>query len=105
MSSLPQFRESLLEDLKDPKYARVYLAVALEEYEKDKDSKAFLACLKDVADAQGGMTYLSQKTDLNREHLYRIFSSKGNPRLDTIETILYGLGFRLDVKPLEKSFS
>ncbi len=102
MKKLPKFRETLLQDLKDPEYACSYLSIALEEYEKDRDSAAFLMTLRDVAEAQGGISKLAQKINLNRENLYRVLSSKGNPRLNTIETVLHGLGFRLDIQPLQK---
>ncbi len=45
------FEAHHLEFLKDPERARVYLEVALEEYEKDHDSEAFLLALRDVAEA------------------------------------------------------
>ena len=54
MKDLISFRDTLLEDLKDPAYALAYLSIALQEYEKDKDSRAFLTALKDVAEAKGG---------------------------------------------------
>jgi probable addiction module antidote protein len=100
MVSLVNFKETLIEDLKDPHYARTYLSIALETYEKDKDSVSFLTALRDVAEARGGMTQLSRKTNLNRENLYKVLSSKGNPRFSTIETLLHGLGFRLDIQPI-----
>ena len=103
MVELINFKDTLIEDLKDPAYARTYLSVALEEYEKDKDSFAFLTALRDVAEARGGIGRLARKTNLNRENLYKVLSSKGNPRLYTIENILHGMGFRLDVKLLENT--
>lgn len=89
-----------MEDLQNPNYAKIYVSTALEEYQNDKDAKAFLLVLKDVAEAQGGLTQLAKKTKLNRENLYKVFSAKGNPRLSTVETLLHALGFRLDVQPV-----
>lgn len=102
MVKLINFKDSLIEDLKDENYARSYLSVALEAYEKDKDNVAFLTALRDVAEARGGLGKLARKAKLNRENLYKVLSSKGNPRLDTIESLLHGLGFRLDIQPIEK---
>jgi probable addiction module antidote protein len=96
-----KFREVLIEDLKDLKEARAYLEVALEEYERDRDTAAFLMALRHVAEVQGGIGQLAERTKLNREHLYRALSGKGNPRLETLDTILHGLGFRLAIEPLE----
>lgn len=102
MAKLINFKDTLTEDLKNSDYARDYLSIALEEYEKDKDSRAFLTALRDVAEARGGLGQLARKTNLNRENLYKVLSSKGNPRLDTIESLLHGLGYRLDIQPIEK---
>jgi len=101
MNSYRDFRDYHIEKLRDPEEARVYLSVALEEYEKDSDTEAFLLALRDVAEAQGGLTKLAERTRLNRQNLYKVLSEKGNPRLQTVETILHGLGFRLSVEPIK----
>jgi probable addiction module antidote protein len=95
------FREYVKEKLKDPAEAVTYLNTALEEYEKDSDSDAFLLALRTVTEVKGGVAELARKTNLNRQHLYRTLSSKGNPRLNTLETVLHGLGFKLSIVPLE----
>lgn len=95
------FRDYLKEKLKDPAEAVSYLNTALEEYEKDKDTEAFLIALRTVTEVKGGITELAKKTDLNRQHLYRTLSKRGNPRLNTLEAVLHGLGFRLSIVPLE----
>ena len=46
--------------------------------------------LRNVADAQGGMTKCAKKARLNRENLYRILSKKGNPELTRLTPILVG---------------
>ena len=101
MREYRDFRDYHIEKLQNPEEARVYLDVALEEYEKDGDTEAFLLALKDVAEAQGGIGQLAQRTRLNRQNLYKALSGKGNPRLQTVETILHGLGFRLSVEPVK----
>jgi probable addiction module antidote protein len=95
------FREYIKEKLKDPVEAVSYLNTALEEYEKDQDTEAFLLALRTVTEVRGGVSELARKTNLNRQHLYRTLSSKGNPRLNTLESVLHGLGFRLSIIPLE----
>ena len=50
------FREDLLKRLKNPKEAQGYLEAALA----DGDSGLFLEALKDVAEAQGGMTDIAK---------------------------------------------
>lgn len=100
-----KFKEALHEDLKDPLEAKVYLEVALENYEEDKDTEAFLMALRDVADAQGGISKLAQRTHLNRQNLYRALSNQGNPKLETIGAILHGLGFKFSIQSLNQSNS
>jgi probable addiction module antidote protein len=95
-----KFKDILHEDLKDPLEAKAYLEVALENYEEDKDVEAFLMALRDVAEAQGGISKLAKTTHLNRQNLYRALSNRGNPRLETIGTILHGLGFKLAIQSL-----
>lgn len=95
------YKEFLLEQLSDPEEARTYLEIAVEEYEEDGDKEAFLLALRNVAEAQGGIGALAERTRLNREHLYRALSKRGNPRLDTVSRILHGLGFRLSVERAE----
>lgn len=76
----------------------MYLQVAIEEYQEDNDAEALLIALRNIADAQGGMTELARKTHLNRQNLYSILSKKGNPRLDTFGIVLKGLGFKLTIE-------
>jgi probable addiction module antidote protein len=102
MRKLKKFKDALIEDLKDSQYAQTYLSVALEEYEKDRDVAAFLTALRDVVEAQGGITRLAEKTHLNRQSLYKSLSAEGDPKLNTVETVLHGLGFRLSVVPLNE---
>ncbi len=95
-----KFREYHLAKLKNSKAARVYLEVALEEFEKDQDKETFLKALRDVAEARGGLSFLATRTRLNRQNLYKALSAKGNPKLETIGMILHGLGFRFSIEPL-----
>lgn len=87
----------LINQLKNKKKARAYLQVALEEYQNDHDKAVFMLALKNVALAQGGIAHLAHATDLNREHLYRLLSGKGNPTLDTLSAILRTFGMRIKV--------
>jgi probable addiction module antidote protein len=103
MRELRDFDDLLRENLKDPIEAKAYLEVALELYEEDNDAEAFLMALRDVTEAQGGITPLAQRTHLNRQNLYRALSGNGNPRLNTLGTILHGLGFKLAIQPLSNS--
>jgi probable addiction module antidote protein len=88
------YKESLLKDLQDPTYSAGYLTASLEEGED-----VFLLAVRDVAQAHGGLTVLAQSTKLNRENLYDMLSTSGNPRLSSISTILDQLGFEIRFAP------
>lgn len=94
------YHANLIQSLHDKGEATTYLEVALEEYEDDGDSQAFMLALKNVVEAQGGIGHLSKRTGLDRAHLYRILSSKGNPRFLTLGNILKALGFKLSVNAI-----
>ncbi len=90
---LKNYRNDLIERLKDPDYAAEYLALVLAE----KDRTAFLIALKDVVEASGGMGVLAKRVGLTRPSLYKILSKKGNPTLITLQEILEPLGLRVSV--------
>ncbi len=102
MRRLRTFKKALIEDLKDPGYAQTYLSVALEQYEEDKNMAAFLTALRDVAEAKGGLQKLSEKTDLNRQNLYKVQSPEGKPGFSTIESIVHGLGYKFVIERMEE---
>jgi probable addiction module antidote protein len=93
----------VIEQLLNPEMAKVYLDVALEEYQQDGDLAFFLEALRNVVEAQEGMTHLAEKTGLNRQNLYRVLSSEGNTELRTISLILHNLGYHLSVQPIQVS--
>ena len=93
------YQDWLISSLRDRNEAAAYLQMAMEEYQKDGNTKALLLALRDVAEAQGGLGNLSRKTHLNRESLYKTLSSRGNPKLQTLGLVLHGLGFQLLIKP------
>ncbi len=53
MSVYRNFMDYHIEQLRDPEDAKIYLTVALDDYEKNGDIEAFLLAVRDVAEAQG----------------------------------------------------
>ena len=93
------YQEKLIQDLQDSDLASAYLNEAL----KDEDPRIFLLALKNVYEAQGkAMTTIARQTKLSRENLYRILSTKGNPKLSNIVTLLNAAGFSFAVQPHQK---
>lgn len=87
------YKESLLEDLRDPAEAAAYLTAALE----DESHDVFLVALRNVAEAHG-MKRLAEGAELNRESMYRMLSDQGNPQLSSLTSVLHQLGLRLSVE-------
>ena len=52
MSNYRKFKDYHIEQLRDPEDAKIYLTVALEDYEKDKDIDALLLAVRDITEAQ-----------------------------------------------------
>lgn len=99
MKRTKSFRASLLEALKDPVEASEYLNAVL----KEGDIHLLLEALRDVAEAQGGITELSRRTRLNRANLYQMLSSHGNPRIRSVESVLKVFGLKIGVLPDSKT--
>ena len=84
------FRDYLVERLKDPKQASMYFEAILAECEdcdEEEGRRLILSALKDIADAQGGIKELVKKTKLGPTNIRNTFSSLSIPKLSTIITI------------------
>ena len=77
-----------------------YMKMAFEEFTKDGDEKALLIVLGQIAKAKGGFQNLADKTGLKRESLYRTLSARGNPRFNTLFSVLGALGYGLSLKQI-----
>ena len=93
MKKSKAYQADLIESLRNRREAEDYLNAALEE----DDPELFLLALRNVAEAQGGVAQLADKTKLNRESLYKMLSERGNPELRSLDALLHALGFRLAV--------
>jgi probable addiction module antidote protein len=85
------YKTFLMKRIRDPKMAAGYLTASLEE-----GNEAFLLAIRDVAEAQGGISSLAKATSLNREGLYDMLSENGNPRLSSLSTLLDALGLKVE---------
>lgn len=95
MAKSIDYHDYLIESLKDPAEAAGYLNAALD----DGDIDGFLEALRNVVEAHGGMTKVSEKASKGRNSLYKTISSNGNPYLRNTNEILHALGFHLSVMP------
>ncbi|MBI1387934.1 MAG: putative addiction module antidote protein [bacterium] len=109
MSGKKKIEYQTLEDFvteqfeENPELAPVFLQTVLEDYDHELDAKALLLALRHMAKANGGMTALARKTNLNRGKLYKTLSPEGNPRLKNLQTILKAFGYTLTIKPLKQA--
>lgn len=92
-------KPDLLKWLKDSRNAAAYLEAAFDE----NDVEGLMQAIRNVADAQGGVARVAEKTGLNRETLYRTLSKRGNPQVKSFAAILEATGLRLSVKPIERA--
>lgn len=95
MSRSKSYKELLHERLRSPEEAATYLNAALE----DEDPGIFLVALRDIAEANGGMSHLAREAHLNRESLYRTLSKKGNPTFANLRSLLGTVGLEIAINP------
>lgn len=99
MEKNKDYQAWLLEKLQDHDEAVAYLNSALEESLKgDEESQhLFLLALRNVAEAQGGMSKLAKKAHVGRESLYKTLSEGGNPQWHTLVSLVMAMGLNLRV--------
>ena len=88
--SVRNYQDELLKQLKDPAEAAEYLNACYQDSEE-----VFLAALRNVVEARGGVGAVAKLTELNRENLYRVLSDKGNPKLSSLSSILEAVGIKI----------
>jgi len=94
MARSKNLNELLILSIKKPKEAKAYFNAVLEECkscDEQEAQKLLLLALKNIAEAQGGISQLAVKTGLGRESLYKTLSATGNPKLSTLISVTYAL--------------
>jgi probable addiction module antidote protein len=88
--------EAMIEALRrNPNFAAEYLKAALED---DEEPQVLLIALRRLAEARGGLAKIAKAAGIQRESLYRALSSRGNPRLSTLQAVTKALGLKLTVE-------
>ncbi len=80
--------------ISDPDKAAEDLNAALE----DGDKEVFRLALKNVIEAQGGISQLAEKSTFNQESINKILSGKANFELYSLDALLQALGFNLAIQ-------
>ncbi len=100
MTKSKSYDEYLLNLLINPQEARDYLASALE----DGDPKVIAIALDYVVKARKiNKSQLARKTNINREHLYKILSESSNPEFKTLQSILKAIGYQLTITECDRN--
>lgn len=97
MTKNKKYQSWLLEKLQNHDDAVAYLNAALEESLKgDEESQhLFLTAFRNVVEAQGGISALAKKAHVGRESLYKTLSEKGNPKWQTLVSLVGAMGLTL----------
>lgn len=90
-----QHDDWLYQQLQGAAFAAEYLNAASE----DDDPRTYLAALRKVAEARGGMAQVAQSAGVSRETLDRMLSTRGNPTLKTLSAVLKATGLKMAVFP------
>ena len=61
-----------------------------------------LNSIRQAAESNGGLGFISRQTGLSRESLYRALSSKGNPTIKTLCSTLNSIGLQLVIEPIQE---
>ena len=83
-----RFKDYLLKDLAEPEFAKGYLEAALQDFDKDGNIELLLLCMKDIAEAQGGIEELVAWTNLSPQALTYLLHTEPPPQLDKVLDIL-----------------
>ena len=94
MRKYQSYDEYLIETLKDPKEAALYLNAAAEE----NDPALLLVALAQVARAHG-LSRMAKRASISRMGLYKSLSKNGNPEFKTFIKLIAASGLQLSFKP------
>jgi len=103
MRKYKNYKEHLIEKLKDPEYASAYLNACLEESFETKNMGIFQLAVRDVVEAHGGTGEISSKMEVSRESFYRSLSQKGKARFSTLINAIKACGLELEFHPAHSS--
>ncbi len=102
MRKMRNWREYLIERLAaDREEAIGFLQAVMEDYQVFGNPAAVMSAVQAVVEAQGGVAEVAKRTSMDPQTLTKALSSEDTPRVDTLRTILTGIGCRLSIEPLK----
>jgi probable addiction module antidote protein len=83
-----------------PEEIEAFLTEIFADYAQDGDSAALLSALRVIARVKG-ISEIAEEVGMSRPGLQKALSTKGNPRLDNINSIMRAMGYQLMPHRLE----
>ena len=90
----------LVEQLKEQGDVSGFLDAVIEEYQIRGDLATVQLALQYVVKAQGGISELAKKINIEPHLLSEVLDSTKTPKVDTLRTVLNALGCQLSIAPL-----
>ena len=100
MERLTTWHEFLIEKLADREKAMSYLQVSLEEYLIDGDIPFFLKGIRNVVEAQGGISEVAKRAGMPPRVLSEFLFREESLQLDIFSAILKAFEWHLSIEPL-----
>ena len=91
----------LIEQLTEQEDVSGFLSAVMGEYHIHGNPAIIQLALQYVVEAQGGISELAEKTDIEPQVLSEVLSSDTAPRIDTLRTVLSALGCCLSIAAIE----
>ncbi|MCY3740307.1 MAG: hypothetical protein OXH00_04745 [Candidatus Poribacteria bacterium] len=91
----------LVEQLKEQDDVSGYLDAVIEEYQAHENLAIIQLALQYVVEAQGGISELVKKIDIEPRLLSEVLDSTRTPKIDTLRTVLSALGCHPSLASLE----
>jgi len=95
----------LVEQLKEHADVSGYLSAVMEEYQTYGNIATIQIALQSVVEAQGGISELAKKIDIEPHVLSEVLEITKAPKIDTLRTVLDALGCQLSIAPTVSSKS
>lgn len=90
----------MVEQLAELEDVSGYLDAVIEEYQVHENLAIIQLALQYVVEAQGGISELAKKIDIEPDLLSEVLDSTKTPKIDTLSTVINAFGCQLSIAPL-----
>ena len=71
-----------------------YITELFEEYSQDGDIATLLSSLRVISRVKG-VSFIAEASGLSRKGVQKALSEEGNPKFESVNSILHAMGYRL----------